>query len=546
MSFPFFLNRNGSRKLSPFFRFLSSDVRKKYGQNIQTFQTSPPEYQSFKRSTPSSQQPKSEGQPSISSLFNNWTPGLSTKSDQHQILHPVPDWASLSLPPIVKTIYDSPVKPSPEEVKEFRQLLNIHLTQGFNKETKNPICDPIFNFKDLEWPTFITEAIKQERFESPTPIQAESWPILLKGHNLVGVAETGSGKTLSFALPALYHLIKQPDYGRNPNPKVLIIAPVRELAIQIGNEINKYARNSNIRAAVFYGGDSKSQQLFQLRSRPQIIVATPGRLIDIVNTRQLNLQNISFLVLDEADRLLDMGFAQPIHSIRQQIRPDRQMVMFTATWPKDVRELARDYMGTDFLQLTIGSEEMAAKTVHQHIEMCEDYEKAELLQIVLQQNREESQAKGLPFRALIFCNRKGMTERVASLFDRSDLRCAAFHGDVTQDQRQRILQNFRDGKINVLVASDAASRGLDVKNISIVVNYEFPNNIETYIHRIGRTGRAGTTGFAVSFLSWENQRLFSDLVQLLKRNNQPIPPELKNSVNQNPGGKSRQKGGLFF
>jgi ATP-dependent RNA helicase DDX5/DBP2 len=542
MAFPFFFNRNGARKFSPFFRLISFDAKKRFGFNIKsnnnTQTTSPPEYESIRGSFPqSSTNPDTS---TISSFFENWS--ASSKPNHIAIQLPKPDWNSIKLSPIVKDVYNNPHQSiNPEEIEDFRELFKIELNKT-HKGGSYTAVDPVFDFVDIEWPTFIAEALRRENFENPTPIQSESWPILLKGNNLVGVAETGSGKTLAYALPALFHLTQQKDFNRSTLPKVLIIAPVRELAMQICNEINKFAANSNIRAAVFYGGGGRGSQINQLRYRPQIIVATPGRLIDVTNTRSVNLKDISYLVLDEADRLLDMGFAQSIQSIREQIRPDRQIAMFTATWPQEVRNLARDFMGSEFVQLTIGSGETAAKNVKQHVELCSEYEKEELLKYVLEKNIEDTTKVGEQFRALVFCNRKGITEVVGDFLNNSGMRCAPFHGDIAQDQRQRILQSFRDGRINVLVASDAASRGLDVKNISLVVNYEFPLNIETYIHRIGRTGRGGAHGLAVSFLTKEQEKLFPRLAQLLRESNQPIPPALASYLPQKKQQKNQPRG----
>jgi ATP-dependent RNA helicase DDX5/DBP2 len=263
----------------------------------------------------------------------------------------------------------------------------------------------------------------------------------------------------------------------------------------------------------------------QLQRRPQIIVCTPGRLSDLVNSGLLSLQNISYVVLDEADRLLDMGFEPAIRAVLSQIRPDRQISLFTATWPKEVRALASEFMGKSFYRLTVGKSLSPAKSVSQHIEFCEEFEKAELLAGVLRLKKDEQKH----FKALVFCNTKNSSEMLTNYLKKFNFNAECFHGDMTQGARTQAFNKFKLGRLDVLIASDAAARGLDVKDISLVVNHDFPRDMETYIHRIGRTGRAGAKGESISFVTQNEQKQFSQIIKLLTLGNQPIPPELLQS-----------------
>jgi superfamily II DNA/RNA helicase len=414
---------------------------------------------------------------------------------------------------------------SKQAVEEFRRKHDIRILKGFSERQSDLKDHIIRNFRDVEWPFFIEESLKKSNFQEPTPIQSEAWPILLKGHNLVGVSETGSGKTLGYALPALWHIYKQVDDSIQ-GPMVLVIAPVRELASQINEQITSYCYRTNIRtAAVFGGAQNKSYQIKQLSRRPQIVVCTPGRLGDLVNSGFISLQNVSCVVLDEADRLLDMGFESSIRSILKHVRPDRQISLFTATWPKEVRSLASELMGNSFYRLTVGGEVSPAKSVSQHIEICEEYEKLDLLIGLLKMKFQENPNS----KALIFCNKKMSSISIANSLRRNRFGSECFHGDMEQNARDRALAGFRDGSLRILVASDAAARGLDVKDITLVVNYDFPNDMETYVHRIGRTGRAGSKGDSISFVTSDDQKKYKDIVKLLTLGNQPIPPQLMSS-----------------
>ncbi|KAH9327750.1 hypothetical protein KI387_007928, partial [Taxus chinensis] len=393
---------------------------------------------------------------------------------------------------------------------------------------------PFITFDAAGIPSEILRELQIAGFLSPTPIQAQSWPIALQSRDIVAIAKTGSGKTLGYLLPAFLHL-----RGRQNNshrgPTVLVLAPTRELATQIQEEAVKFGRSSRITSTCIYGGAPKGPQLRDLERGADIVVATPGRLNDFLEMRKINLQQISFLVLDEADRMLDMGFEPQIRKIVNEIPTRRQTLMYTATWPKEVRKIASDLLVKP-VQVNIGNvdELCANKSITQCIEFVATSEKHRRLEQILR-----SQEPGS--KILVFCSTKKMCDQLTRILSRQ-FGAAAIHGDKSQIERDWVLTQFRTGKSPILVATDVAARGLDIKDIRIVVNFDFPTGIEDYVHRIGRTGRAGATGIAHTFFTDHDAKYAQDLIKVLEVASQRVPPELRDmamrsSYNRGRGGR---------
>jgi ATP-dependent RNA helicase DDX5/DBP2 len=326
-------------------------------------------------------------------------------------------------------------------------------------------------------------------------------------------------------------------------PIVLVLAPTRELAVQIKEECDTFGSSSEIKNTVVYGGVKKHTQLRELRAGAEICIATPGRLIDHLEQGNTNLKRVTYLVLDEADRMLDMGFEPQLRKIVSQIRPDRQVLMWSATWPKEVQALANDYL-QDFYQVTVGSLDLSAnKDVTQIIEVCTDMDKYRNLQRYLRENLSPKD------RVLVFVETKKGCDMLTRSLRSDGFQARAMHGDKSQEERDWALREFKGMQSTLLVATDVAARGLDVDDIRIVVNFDFPKEMDSYIHRVGRTGRAGKKGFAVSFfVPDKNARLARELVDILNRTSQNVPQELQalTSFSGGRGGGGRGRGGRRY
>uniref|UniRef100_A0A1D1Z9M4 RNA helicase n=1 Tax=Anthurium amnicola TaxID=1678845 RepID=A0A1D1Z9M4_9ARAE len=382
---------------------------------------------------------------------------------------------------------------------------------------------------------FVFLQVQRAGFSFPTPIQAQSWPIALQNRDVVAIAKTGSGKTLGYLLPGFIHLKKRDNNSRN-SPTVLVLAPTRELATQIQEEAVKFGRSSRISCACLYGGAPKGPQLRDLDRGADVVVATPGRLNDFLEMKKLSLRQVSYLVLDEADRMLDMGFEPQIRKIVKEIPTRRQTLMFTATWPKEVRKIAADLL-VHPIQVNIGNtdELVANSAITQHVEMMTPMEKQRRLEQILR-----SQEPGS--KVIVFCSTKRMCDQLARTLTRS-FGAAAIHGDKSQSERDFVLSQFRTGRSPILVATDVAARGLDIKDIRVVINYDFPTGVEDYVHRIGRTGRAGATGVSYTFFCDQDAKYAKDLIKVLEGANQRVPSELRSMVSRGGYGKARSRWG---
>ena len=359
-------------------------------------------------------------------------------------------------------------------------------------------------FKELNLDREITSAVSKAGYEEPTPIQEKAIPVILKGHDLIACAQTGTGKTAAFALPVLSMLKdKKPRRIR-----ALIITPTRELAIQIFDNFKKYGRYLKLRAVCIYGGAKQGPQIDALLSGGDILIATPGRLLDFMGSGYINLSQVETFVLDEADRMLDMGFIGDVRKIVRFMPQQRQTLMFSATMPKEIELLAQELL-TDPVTIKVAPPASPAETVDQKLCFVNRADKNALLIRFLQ--------SGEVRRAIVFTRTKYGADKLVRALLKAEIPSAAIHGDKTQGQRQNALERFKSGQYNVLVATDVASRGIDVPKLSHVFNYELPDEPESYIHRIGRAGRAGENGISISFCSSEELEKLRDIEKMLKK-----------------------------
>ncbi|QYT03058.1 ATP-dependent RNA helicase DBP2 [Trichoderma simmonsii] len=444
------------------------------------------------------------------------------------------DWDLSTLPKFEKDFYkeDPDVSSrSPAEVDEFRRKHQMTIAG-------RDVPKPVETFDEAGFPRYVMDEVKAQGFPAPTAIQSQGWPMALSGRDVVGIAETGSGKTLTYCLPAIVHINAQPLLAPGDGPIVLILAPTRELAVQIQQEISKFGRSSRIRNTCVYGGVPKGPQIRDLSRGVEVCIATPGRLIDMLEAGKTNLRRVTYLVLDEADRMLDMGFEPQIRKIIEQIRPDRQTLMWSATWPKEVRALASDFL-QDFIQVNIGSMELAANhRITQIVEVVTEMEKRDKMIKHLEKVMENKENK-----ILIFVGTKRIADDITRFLRQDGWPALSIHGDKQQNERDWVLDQFKTGKSPIMVATDVASRGIDVRNITHVLNYDYPNNSEDYIHRIGRTGRAGQHGTAITLFTTDNQKQARDLVNVLQEAKQQIDPRLAEMVRYGGGGGGRGYGG---
>ncbi len=366
-------------------------------------------------------------------------------------------------------------------------------------------------FEDLELGAEVLRAVADEGYTEPTPIQEQAIPIVLAGRDLMARAQTGTGKTAAFALPILQRLKVHANTSFSParHPiRVLVVTPTRELAVQIHDAFKAYGRHVSLRSTVVYGGVPMGPQERDLQAGVEIVVATPGRLLDHAGSRTLNLGQVEILVLDEADRMLDMGFIDDIRRILALLPARRQNLLFSATLNADIRSLAGAFLH-DPVSVDVAPTVSAAELVEQVAYLVDADRKRELLAYLVR-SRDLHQV-------LVFTRTKQMTRRLASQLDRDGVAATAIHGDRSQPERERALAQFKDGEVRVLVATDVAARGLDIEALPVVVNFEIPRDPEDYVHRIGRTGRAGIEGLAISLVSIDEEDDLRGINRLLKR-----------------------------
>ncbi|NXF04429.1 DDX43 helicase, partial [Smithornis capensis] len=429
-------------------------------------------------------------------------------------------WADL--PPVEKNFYKESSRTasmSQEEVELWRKENNNITCDDLKEGEKRCIPNPVCKFEDVfeHYPDIMAN-IRKVGFQKPTPIQSQAWPIILQGIDLIGIAQTGTGKTLAYLIPGFIHLTSQPiSRDQREGPGMLVLAPTRELALQVEAECLKYAYKG-IKSICVYGGGDRKGQIDVVTKGVDIVIATPGRLNDLQMNNFVNLKSITYLA-NEADRMLDMGFEPQIMKILIDVRPDRQTVMTSATWPDGVRRLAKSYLKNPMI-VYVGTLDLAAvNTVEQRVIVIAEEEKRAFMHCFIESMKPKD-------KVIIFVGKKLTADDLASNFGIQGIPVQSLHGDREQCDREQALDDFKKGKVRILVATDLASRGLDVHDITHVFNFDFPRNIEEYVHRVGRTGRAGRTGKAVTLLTKNDWRFASELIEILERTNQIVPDEL--------------------
>lgn len=362
-------------------------------------------------------------------------------------------------------------------------------------------------FKELGIIDPILRAIGDEGYTQPTPIQGQAIPILLKHKDLLGCAQTGTGKTAAFAIPILQQLYTRKGNEKGKRKiKALVVTPTRELAIQIGESFTSYGKYTGIRNTVIFGGVKQGAQTAALQQGVDILVATPGRLLDLIDQGYISLKDVQYSVLDEADRMLDMGFIHDIKKIIAHLPRERQSLFFSATMPPDIVRLSQQILGNPE-KVSVKPEQTTAEKVDQSVYFVSKKGKSKLLVHLLENQQYDS--------ALVFSRTKYGADKIVKMLAKSSIRSEAIHGNKSQNARQRALGNFKSGRSRVLVATDIAARGIDIDDLSLVVNYDLPNIPETYVHRIGRTGRAAASGVALSFCDVEEQPFLKDIQKLI-------------------------------
>jgi ATP-dependent RNA helicase DDX3X len=434
-----------------------------------------------------------------------------------------------------------------------------HTGINFEKYDEIPVTpsgrdvpEPVLTFSNPPLDPHLLSNIELARYKIPTPVQKYSIPIVINGRDLMACAQTGSGKTGGFLFPILHQSFTQGPspipaqggggYGRQRKayPTALILAPTRELVSQIYDEARKFAYRSWVRPCVVYGGADIGSQLRQIERGCDLLVATPGRLVDLIERGRISLCNIKYLVLDEADRMLDMGFEPQIRRIVQgeDMPPtgQRQTLMFSATFPRDIQMLAQDFL-SDYVFLSVGRVGSTSENITQKVEYVEDIDKRSVLLDIL-----HTHAGGL---TLIFVETKRMADSLSDFLINQNFPATSIHGDRTQRERERALELFRNGKCPILVATAVAARGLDIPNVTHVINYDLPTDVDDYVHRIGRTGRAGNTGIATAFFNRGNRGIVRELIDLLKEANQEVPAFLETIARESSfgGGRGGRSGG---
>ncbi|XP_068681098.1 probable ATP-dependent RNA helicase DDX43 isoform X1 [Montipora foliosa] len=459
-------------------------------------------------------------------------------------------WADL--PAIKKVFYQergAVANMDEEEVEKFRSDNNNIMVDNYGDSVQDrAIPNPIRTFGEAyaDFPEIMDE-IHKAGFEKPSPIQCQSWPVVMSGMDLIGIAQTGTGKTLAFLLPAFLHIDGQdtPRHQRG-GPTVLVLSPTRELALQIESEVKKF-HYRGIKSVCVYGGGNRKGQIQVVQKGVEIVIATPGRLNDLLMNEIMDIRSVTYLVLDEADRMLDMGFEPEIRKILLDIRPDRQTIMTSATWPKGVQRMADQYMKNP-VRVFVGSLDLnACHNVTQLVEVLDPADKKErTLDFIAGMSEHD--------KVLIFVGKKVKADDIASDFMLGGLQgVQCIHGDREQVDREQALDDFKTGRAKILIATDVASRGLDIRGVTCVLNFDFPRNIEDYVHRIGRTGRAGKKGTSLTFVTRDDWRQAHKLINIMVEANQEVPDELADMAERyqefrdrngyDNGGERRGRGG---
>lgn len=396
-------------------------------------------------------------------------------------------------------------------------------------------------FADFGLDPLIQKAVSEQGYTIPTPIQAQSIPHVLAGSDLMGAAQTGTGKTAAFVLPIIQKILRHASNSASParHPiRALVLTPTRELAVQVAENAASYSKHTDLRTAVVYGGVDMKEQVALLRNGVEILIATPGRLLDHIGSKVANLSQVELLVLDEADRMLDMGFLPDLQRIINLIPAQRQTLLFSATFSPEIKKLAQSYLRTP-VTVEVARQNAAADTVKQVVHMVSSSDKQGAIVKVL----ENRTRQGLSRQCIIFTNSRLGCAKLARALERDGIKAGAIHGDKSQGERTLTLDAFKSGAIEVLVATDVAARGLDIPDMPCVINHELPYNAEDFIHRIGRTGRAGSTGDAIALVDASEKRLLDDIEKLMKRKLEvkPLPQGAPSAVRTSSNSSSYAK-----
>lgn len=373
------------------------------------------------------------------------------------------------------------------------------------------IDSPNMRFEELGFSPSILKALDDQGYTHPTPIQAQAIPVVLQGRDVMGAAQTGTGKTAGFALPMLQLLLAHANESMSParHPvRALILTPTRELADQIAENVKAYSKYTPLRSVVVFGGVDITPQSQELRRGVEIVIATPGRLLDHIQQKTINLSQTQILIMDEADRMLDMGFLPDLQRIVQLLPKQRQNLLFSATFSKEIKKLAETFL-TNPVTIEVAQSNATADHVEQIVYRVREEDKAQAVANIIRD-------KGLK-QVIAFANTKVGTSRLERFLEKHGIKAAAIHGDKTQNERMAALEGFKQGEVEVLVATDVAARGLDIAELPCVINVDLPHNPEDYVHRIGRTGRAGASGEAISLCSQRDERVLTGIEKLIKR-----------------------------
>ena len=443
---------------------------------------------------------------------------ISKKTGKKKEL-PTVDHEAVEYVPFRKSFYvEVPelARMTPKEVQAYRAELEHIKIKGKHAPK------PVKTFAQCGMRSAVLDVMKKSKYEKPTPIQAQAIPAIMSGRDVIGIAKTGSGKTLAFLLPMFRHVLDQPPLDFDEGPMAVIMTPTRELAIQIYNECKRFCKPLRLRPVCVYGGTGISDQIADLKRGAEIVVCTPGRMIDMLaanSGRVTNLHRITYVVLDEADRMFDMGFEPQVTKIVGNIRPDRQTVMFSATFPRQMEALARKILNKP-IEVQVGGRSVVCKDVEQSVIKLEEHSKflklLELLGIY--------QEKG---SVLVFVEKQDQADNLLRDLLKAGYPCMALHGGMDQSDRDSTIADFKNGVVRLLVATSVAARGLDIKQLILVINYNCPNHYEDYVHRCGRTGRAGNTGNAYTFITPDQQKYAGDIIKALELSGAGVPPDLE-------------------
>lgn len=434
--------------------------------------------------------------------------GSNQRGAPRRALYEKLDHSKIDYPPFQKELYI--------EVPELTKMLHAEVAklrrELGNIRIRGKRCPrPMTDFSQCGLSSAVLDVLRRAGYEKPTPIQAQGIPCLMSGRDVIGVARTGSGKTLAFLLPVLRHIALQPRAGPGEGPAALIVAPTRELAIQIYGEAKKFSKAIQVKSVCAYGGSGVKDQIAELKRGADIVICTPGRMIDLLamnSGRITNLRRVTIVVLDEADRMFDMGFEPQLTRILENVRPDKQTVMFSATFPPQVERLARKVLKQP-VEIMVGGNSVAAVTIDQYVEVrSEDSKFLRLLELLGKWYEVGS--------TLVFVDRQDNADRIFRELSKARYRCLSLHGGMDQADRDSAIVDFKNGVVKVLVATSVAARGLDVKNLTLVVNFDVPSHYEDYVHRVGRTGRAGKSGTAYTFITPEQEAFAPDLMKALQ------------------------------